>query len=88
MLSRQYDVGCTDPNIEVVDVDLAGDRRLIIHHTVVNGALLQETDLKLVLQNLADLWTYDVTLKEVDASGMVLKEHAAQPRPIVAAAAA
>ena len=87
-LSRQYDIGCTDPNIEVVDVDLAGDRRLIIHHTVVNGALLQEADLKLVLQNLADLWTYDVMLKEVDTNGTVLKEHAAQPRPIVAAAAA
>ena len=87
MLSRQYDVGCTDPNIEVVDVDLAGDRRLILHHTVVNGAMLQESDLKLVLQNVADLWTYDVVLKEIDATGTVLKEHAAHPRPIIAQAA-
>jgi stage V sporulation protein R len=71
----------------VVDVDLAGDRRLIIHHTVVNGSMLQEADLKPVLQNLADLWTYDVTLKEVDGTGTVLKEHSAHPRPIIAQAA-
>ena len=38
-----------------------------------------------MLQNLADLWSYDVLLSEVDATGTVLKEHAAQPRPIVAA---
>ncbi len=29
-LARQYDVGFIDPNIEVVDVDLAGDRRLML----------------------------------------------------------
>ena len=79
-LSRQYDVGFTDPNIEIVDVDLAGDRRLILRHGVVNGALLQENDAKLVLQHLATLWTYDVLLQEVDATGAVLKELAASPR--------
>ena len=59
-LARQYDVGCIDANIEVVDVDLAGDRRLILHHRVIKGAQLNETDAKRVLQHLADLWTYDV----------------------------
>ena len=43
-LARQYDVGFIDPNIEVVDVDLAGDRRLILHHRVVKGAQLNETE--------------------------------------------
>jgi stage V sporulation protein R len=79
-LSRRYDVGFIDPNIEIVDVDLAGDRRLILRHDVVNGALLQENDAKLVLQHLATLWTYDVMLQEVDATGAVLKELAASPR--------
>src|SRR6267142_851801 len=36
-LARQYDVGYIDPNIEVVDVDLAGDRRLMLRHVVVKG---------------------------------------------------
>ena len=34
-----------------------------------------------MLQHLADLWGYDVLLKEIDpASDSVLKEHAASPR--------
>ena len=85
--AREYDVGWADPNIEVVDVDLAGDRRLILHHSVVNGSLLAEIDAKRVLQHLADLWSYDVLLREVEGSGKVLKEHAASPRkPALAAA--
>jgi stage V sporulation protein R len=84
-LSRQYDVGLIDPNIEIVDVDLAGDRRLILRHRVVDGALLQEGDARLVLQHLAFLWTYDVLLQEVDATGVVLKEHAVSPGSLASA---
>ena len=79
-LARQYDVGVIDPNIEVVDVDLAGDRRLVLHHAVAAGALLEPADAGRVLQHLADLWSYDVLLREVDAAGTVLKEHTATPR--------
>src|SRR5437870_4399931 len=85
-LARQYDVGFIDPNIEVVDVDLAGDRRLMLRHTVVKGAQLTEADTKRVLQHLADLWSYDVSLVEADASGKVLKEYVANPRNIAVAA--
>ena len=73
-LARQHDVGYIDANIEVVDVDLSGDRRLILHHHVIKGAQLNETDAKRVLQHLADLWTYDVALIEVDANDKVLRE--------------
>jgi spore cortex formation protein SpoVR/YcgB (stage V sporulation) len=85
-LARQYDVGLTEANIEVVDVDLAGDRRLLLRHRVVNGGLLNESDAKLVMQHLADLWSYDVLLQEVDASDTVLKEHGATPRKFAIAA--
>ncbi len=79
-LARRHDVGWIDPNIEVVDVDLMGDRRLIVHHNVVSGSLLEEEDAKRVLQHLADLWGYDVLLREVDASDAILKEHVCKPR--------
>ncbi len=79
-LARQYDIGWVDPHIEVVDVDLAGDRRLILRHTVLNGGLLDEDEAKRVLQHLADLWSYDVLLREIDRSETVLKEHIASPR--------
>ena len=85
-LARQYDVGFIDANIEVVDVDLAGDRRLMLRHTVVKGAQLSETDTKRVLQHLADLWSYDVSLVETDGVGKVLKEYVANPRSMAAAA--
>jgi spore cortex formation protein SpoVR/YcgB (stage V sporulation) len=80
-LARQYDVAWTVPDIQVVDVNLAGDRRLILHHRALNRILLEERDARLVLQHIADLWGYDVLLKEVDPStDAVLKEHAATPR--------
>jgi stage V sporulation protein R len=39
-----------------------------------------------VLQHLADLWSYDVSLVEVDTAGKVLKEYVANPRSLAAAA--
>jgi stage V sporulation protein R len=85
-LARQYDVGYIDPNIEVLDVDLAGDRRLMLRHAVVKGARLNETDARRVLQHLANLWSYDVSLVEVDVTGSVLKEYIVNPRGLAAAA--
>jgi spore cortex formation protein SpoVR/YcgB (stage V sporulation) len=85
-LSRQYDVGFLDANIEVVDVDLAGDRRLMLQHVVVGGTQLQERDAEHVLQHLADLWGYDVSLAEVDAGNAILKEYLVRPRSIAAVA--
>ncbi|MEN3931059.1 SpoVR family protein [Microvirga sp. W0021] len=81
-LSRQYDIGWQDPDIKVVDVDLAGDRRLILHHSTLQGAYLEENGTQAVLQHLADIWGYDVQLKEVSSvSGVTLGEFTAHPRP-------
>jgi stage V sporulation protein R len=85
-LSRQYDIGLIDPNIEVVDVDLEGNRRLMLRHAVLSGAQLNEADTRRVLQHLADLWSYDVSLVEVDATETVLKEYVVTPRELAAAA--
>jgi stage V sporulation protein R len=78
-LAKQYDIGFIDANIEVVDVDLAGDRRLMLRHAVVKGAQLDEADTQRVLQHLADLWGYDVVLREVDSSDAVIGEQLATP---------
>ena len=78
--ARQYDPSWTDADIQVVDVDLGGDRRLILEHRVTAGRLLEEGEARQVLRHLAALWTYDVLLQEVDpASGAVLKQHAVSP---------
>ena len=39
-----------------------------------------------VLQHLADLWSYDVSLSEVDPAGAVVKEYVAHPRSLAAVA--
>ncbi len=79
-LARQYDVAWTDPDVQVIDVDLAGDRRLLLQHNVVNGLFLEEADARRVLQHLADLWGYNVTLREVDTEGaMPHKEYTITP---------
>ena len=81
-LARQYDVGRIDADIQVQDVDLAGDRRLVLHHRVQNHQLLEAEDARAVLQQMADLWGYGVVLREVDATvGVVLREHHASARP-------
>jgi stage V sporulation protein R len=79
-LANQFDVVQNEPEIEVVDVDLDGDRRLMLHHRVYSGVLTNEKDTGAVLQHLADLWGYEVTLAEVSAqSGSVLKKHSVAP---------
>jgi spore cortex formation protein SpoVR/YcgB (stage V sporulation) len=82
-LARRYDVSRTDPDIQVVDVDLAGDRRLELRHRVIEGVTLDETDAERVLQHLADLWGYPVRMVESD-DDTVWDEHNAEPmRPFV-----
>ena len=58
----------------------------MLRHAVVKGAQLNETDARRVLQHLADLWSYDVSLVEVDAANSVLKEYVVSPRGLAAAA--
>jgi len=53
---------------------------------VLKGAQLNEADAKRVLQHLSDLWSYDVSLVEVDASDTVLKEYVTHPRKLAAVA--
>jgi spore cortex formation protein SpoVR/YcgB (stage V sporulation) len=82
-LARQYDVARNDPDIQVVDVDLAGDRRLELKHRVIDGVTLDETETERTLQHLADLWGYHVRLVESDDE-TVWNEHNAEPmRPFV-----
>ncbi len=79
-LARSYDPGESDPDIQVVDVDLAGDRRLMLQHRTRPGRLLSDRDAQLTLRHLAALWGYEVRLQEVDAqTEAVLATHAAGP---------
>ncbi|NDC59132.1 MAG: SpoVR family protein [Alphaproteobacteria bacterium] len=72
-LSRQYDVAYRDADIQIVDVDLEGDRKLIMHHTMLDGVGLN-VDAPRVLQHLADLWGYEVLLQEISPGDSAVVE--------------
>jgi stage V sporulation protein R len=79
-LSRQYDLSRREPDIQVADVDLAGDRCLILTHSAYDGVRLEEKSCQSVLRYVALLWGYNVRLLEVDAvTDAVLKTHEAAP---------
>jgi spore cortex formation protein SpoVR/YcgB (stage V sporulation) len=75
-LARSYDVSARQPDIQVVDVDLLGDRRLRLKHTVNDGLLLEETSRNETLTHIRHLWGYEVSLSGVDgATGNALYDH-------------
>jgi stage V sporulation protein R len=79
-LADSFDVVKQEPELEIVDVDLDRDRRLILQHRVHSGIQLDKSDAELVLRRLAELWGYDVRLVEVDAgSDRELRKYEASP---------
>jgi stage V sporulation protein R len=79
-LARTYDPGEADADVQVVDVDLLGDRHLILQHRTKPGQLLAKRDAELTLRQVAALWGYDVRLQEVDTdTNEVLASHTASP---------
>jgi stage V sporulation protein R len=80
-LADQFDTVQNEPEIEIVDVDLNGDRKLILHHRIYNGRLIDERDVKDVLRHLANLWGYEVILSEVSAqTEATVKQYSVGPQ--------
>jgi stage V sporulation protein R len=75
-LARHYDLARHEPDIQIRDVDLHGDRCLVLSHAVHDGVLLDEPSCKSVLAQLGELWRYGIRLEEIDAaSGKILRLH-------------
>jgi len=75
-LARHYDLARQEPDIQIVNVDLAGDRRLLLRHAVHDGVLLEEASCNAVLEHLSTLWHYGIVLEEAEAAtDKVLKTH-------------
>jgi len=64
LLARQYDTGIADPNIQVVDADLKGDRTLFLEHRMHRGVPLHHATKELVIAHVEKLWGHDVVLEE------------------------
>jgi stage V sporulation protein R len=71
-LAHQYDLGSREPNIQVWNVNLRGDRSLTLRHFQHNNRPLHETAQE-VLKHVARLWGFGVQLESVNAKGDVSK---------------
>jgi stage V sporulation protein R len=79
-LSRQYDIGSREPDIQVWNVATRGDRSLTLRHTQRNHLPLHD-GAEEVLKHVARLWGFDVHLESVDSQGRVSRSwKAAAPK--------
>ena len=69
-LSKQYDLGSREPDIQVWSVNLRGDRSLTLRHTRHNNRPLHDGAQE-VLKHVARLWGFGVNLESVDQWGDV-----------------
>jgi len=77
-LSRQYDLGSREPNIQVWNVNLRGDRSLTLRHTRHNDRPL-DNGAEEVVKHVARLWGFRVRLESVDSHDRVLQHWEVTP---------
>jgi stage V sporulation protein R len=77
-LSRQYDLGSREPNIQVWSVNLRGDRSLTLRHVQHNDRPLNDNAQE-VLKHVARLWGFAVHLESVDGEGEVTHRWSVNP---------
>ena len=63
-LAANYDMASNEPDIQIVDVDLLGDRQLRLECNTHNESVLDEKDRDSVLAHIEQLWGYDVVIDE------------------------
>ena len=74
ILSKQYNLGTLEPDVQVYSVDLEGDRGLTLHYMQNNRVPLGEGTND-VLRHLYSLWKFPVILRAVDPQGTVTAEY-------------
>lgn len=79
-LSRQYNLGYLEPDIQVLSVDIEGNRSLTLRHTQNNRVPLADNTFE-VMKHLHTLWKFPVILQTVDTSGQVVAQYHCPPLP-------
>ncbi len=69
-LADQYNLGSREPNIQVWDVDLRGERSLTLRHFKYENRPLNDNS-ETMLKHIALLWGFPVKLEEQDKEGNV-----------------
>jgi spore cortex formation protein SpoVR/YcgB (stage V sporulation) len=64
-LADQYNLSKQEPNIQVYEVDLRGNRSLTLHHIQHDRIPLDKEDATEVLKHLHYLWRFDILLESI-----------------------
>ncbi len=64
-LANHYNLSNQEPNIQVYEVDLRGDRSITLHHTQRDRVPLATEHAKEVIKHLHHLWRFDVRLESI-----------------------
>ena len=75
-LAEQYNLGYTEPNIQIYNVDIRGDRSLTLLHHMHDGRPLEARSAHEIIKHLHYLWGFDICLKSVDEWGAEKKVYA------------
>lgn len=78
-LSAQYNLGNREPNIQVYNVDIRGNRSLTLRHFMHNQQPLG-ADTEEVLKHIHRLWGFDVLLESVTPKGECVKRYHCPPK--------
>lgn len=79
-LSASYNIGNREPNIQVYNVNVRGDRSLTLRHYIHNGQPVGESTEE-VLKHVHVLWGFDVHMESVTPEGTVDKSFHCPPLP-------
>ncbi len=78
-LSAQYNLGNREPNIQIFEVDVRGDRSITLHHQQFNRQPLDEGSAEEVLKHIHRLWGFDVHLHSLRDNEIVESFHCPDP---------
>jgi spore cortex formation protein SpoVR/YcgB (stage V sporulation) len=80
-LAAQYNLGDREPNIQIVNIDIRGDRSMLLQHQQHNRKPLNDNTLE-VLKHLQHLWGFTIHLHSMQDDKLVASYQYPEPQNI------
>lgn len=74
ILSQQYNLSYQEPDIQVLKVNVRGDRSLTLQH-ILNDRRPLNNEVNEMLRHVYRLWGYDIHLNSVEADGRTVRSY-------------
>ena len=65
-LAGMHNIGNSEPNIQIVNANLSGDRSLLLHHYVHDHRPMEAASTTEVLKHIHHLWGFNVKLESIN----------------------